>query len=161
MADGYLALVLHAHLPFVRHPEHEHFLEEEWLYEAISDTYIPLLDIFERLQRDSVPFRLTISISPTLAEMLEDPLLQSRYVRHVERLIELSRAEMDRNVGVPAIFNLAEMYHERYCRCLETFTGRYQKRLLQGFVNFQSQGYLELITSGATHGFLPLLQVVP
>ncbi len=161
MADGYLALVLHAHLPFVRHPEHEHFLEEKWLYEAISETYIPLLDIFDRLHRDGVPFRLTISISPTLAEMLEDPLLQNRYIRHLERLIELSRSEMDRNVGAPTLLQLAEMYHVRFRHCLETFTGRYQKRLLQGFIDFQSQGYLELITSGATHGFLPLLQVVP
>ena len=36
MARGYLALVLHAHLPFVRHPEHQYFLEENCLYEAIT-----------------------------------------------------------------------------------------------------------------------------
>ena len=38
---GYLALVLHAHLPFVRHPEENYFLEENWLFEAITETYIP------------------------------------------------------------------------------------------------------------------------
>jgi len=46
---GYLSLVLHAHLPYVRHPEHELFLEEDWLYESITETYIPLLKAFERL----------------------------------------------------------------------------------------------------------------
>jgi 1,4-alpha-glucan branching enzyme len=40
---GHVALILHAHLPFVRHPEHEHFLEEDWFFEAITESYIPLL----------------------------------------------------------------------------------------------------------------------
>ena len=46
MSHGYLAMVLHAHLPFVRHPEFDEFLEEDWLYEAITETYIPLLEVF-------------------------------------------------------------------------------------------------------------------
>ena len=46
--QGYLSLVLHAHLPFVRHPEHEAFLEESWLFEAITEAYIPLLQVLER-----------------------------------------------------------------------------------------------------------------
>ena len=47
--NGYLSFVLHAHLPYVRHPEHKEFLEEDWLYEAITETYIPLLEMFENL----------------------------------------------------------------------------------------------------------------
>ncbi len=50
MALGYLALVLHAHLPFVRHPESDFVLEEEWLFEAITETYVPLLQVFENLK---------------------------------------------------------------------------------------------------------------
>ena len=46
--EGYFALVLHCHLPFVRHPEHEHFLEENWFYEAVAETYLPLIDIADR-----------------------------------------------------------------------------------------------------------------
>ena len=87
MDKAYLAFVLHAHLPFVRHPEDEKFLEELWLHEAISETYLPLLRVFTRLEKDGVPFKLTLSISPTLAAMLEDELLQERYVRHVEALL--------------------------------------------------------------------------
>src|SRR5512135_3493684 len=79
---GYLALVLHGHLPFVRHPEHDQFLEEDWLYEAITETYIPLINVFEGLVRDGVDFRLTMSLTPTLISMLIDPLLQQRYLRH-------------------------------------------------------------------------------
>ncbi len=83
MASGYLCFVLHWHLPFVRHPEHPRFLEEDWLFEAISETYIPLLSVFERLEAEGVPFRLTISVSPTLAEMLRDGFLQYRYLSHL------------------------------------------------------------------------------
>ena len=63
---GYLALVLHTHLPYVRHPEHEDFLEERWLFEAITETYIPLIQVFENLATDQVPFKLTLSLTPPL-----------------------------------------------------------------------------------------------
>ena len=58
MANGYFALVLHAHLPFVRHPEDPTVMEEHWLYEAITGTYLPLLQTFEGLIADHVPFRV-------------------------------------------------------------------------------------------------------
>jgi 1,4-alpha-glucan branching enzyme len=93
---GYVLLVLHAHLPFVRHPEHARFLEEEWLYEAITETYIPLIDTFERLINEQVDFRITMSLTPTLISMLSDPLLQERYLRHINQLIELAHKEVER-----------------------------------------------------------------
>src|SRR3989338_1811025 len=96
MEKGYLSIILHAHLPYVRHPEHERFLEEEWLYEAITETYIPLIQAFDALVRDGVDFRITMSLTPTLLSMLTDHLLQTRYVRHLERLIQLSEKEMER-----------------------------------------------------------------
>lgn len=76
---SYQAIVLHAHLPYVRHPEHPTFLEEDWLFEAITETYLPLLDIMERLRRDGARFALTMSITPPLCEMLSDALLRERY----------------------------------------------------------------------------------
>src|ERR1700730_13257532 len=93
---GNLALILHAHLPFVRHPEHEHFLEEDWLFEAITESYIPLLQMMQRLVADRVPFKLTMSLTPTLCAMLQDQLLRERYVLHLDLLIDLSRREVER-----------------------------------------------------------------
>ena len=75
---GYLSLILHAHLPYVRHPEHTFALEEHWLYEAMTESYIPLLQMLDRLVEDGVEFRLALSITPTLISMLRDPLLQGR-----------------------------------------------------------------------------------
>ena len=88
MEKAYLSIVLHAHLPYVRHPEHERFLEEEWFYEAITETYVPLIMMFERLVNDKVKFRITMTLSPTLISMLSDNLLQERYLKHINKLIE-------------------------------------------------------------------------
>ena len=96
---GYLSVVLHAHLPFVRHPEYPSFLEEDWLFEAITETYIPLLRMMDRLWRDGVDFRLTMSLTPPLCEMLADELLQSRYLEHVGRLTELAQRVADDKRG--------------------------------------------------------------
>src|SRR6476660_364796 len=111
MPLGYLCLVLHAHLPFVRHPEHDAFLEEDWLYEAITETYVPLLDMTEGLEQDGVDWRLTMSVSPTLAAMLADPLLQSRYVRHLDNLLALTEKELERTRFQPEFHHLALMYN--------------------------------------------------
>ncbi|MCK5201706.1 MAG: DUF1957 domain-containing protein, partial [Spirochaetales bacterium] len=89
MSKGYLGFVLHAHLPFVRHPKYERFLEEDWLFEAISETYLPLLRMFTCLMSDGIKFKLTFSISPTLSAMLTDDLLMKRYIKYVENRIEL------------------------------------------------------------------------
>ena len=90
MAKGYLALVLHAHLPFVRHPEDPTVMEERWLYEAITGTYLPLVQVFEGLHADGVPYRITVSLSAPLIAMLTDDLLKERYAKHLDELIELA-----------------------------------------------------------------------
>ena len=158
---GYLCLVLHCHLPYVRHPEHENFLEENWLYEAITDTYVPLLRVMDGLVRDGVDFRLTITLSPPLISMLRDPLLISRFERHINKLIELASKETDRTRYQPEFHRLAEMYLERFLYTRHVFTQEYRYDLVGAFGRLQELGKLEIITCGATHGFLPLLSVVP
>jgi 1,4-alpha-glucan branching enzyme len=161
MPHGYLCFVLHAHLPYVRHPEFDDFLEEDWLYEAITETYIPLLDAFEALERDGTDFRMTMSVSPTLAGMLADPLLQYRYVRHLENLIALSAKEVERTRWQPEFHGLAQMYHGWFLHCRDVFVNHYGNNLLRAFRRFLDSGHLEILTCGATHAFLPLMKVNP
>ncbi|MBI5179158.1 MAG: DUF1957 domain-containing protein [Nitrospinae bacterium] len=158
---GYLSLVLHAHLPYVRHPEYEDFLEEDWLFEAITETYIPLINVFDSLVRDGVPFRITMSMSPTLVGMLTDPLLQDRYLRHINRLISLSEKEVERTRFQREFHELALMYHWKFTRAREIFEMRYGRNIIKAFKEFQDLGVLEVITVGATHGFLPMMESVP
>lgn len=158
MADhGYLMVVLHAHLPFVRHPEHPEFLEEDWLFEAITETYIPIIEMCERLVHDAVDFRLTMSLTPPLLSMLADPLLQDRYVAHISQLVELAEKEVDRTRWQPEFNRTAHMYLQRFRRTRWVFCDQYQKNLIPAFRKFMELGHLEIITCNATHGYLPLM----
>ena len=102
---GYVSFVLHAHLPFVHHPESEDYLEEQWLYEAISETYIPLLLNFQKLVDEKVDFRFTMSLTPPLLNMLDNEMLQQRYIKYLEKHIELSEKEIVRTKDNPRIIN--------------------------------------------------------
>lgn len=153
---GGLALVLHAHLPFVRHPEHPRFLEENWLFEAITETYLPLLQIMEGWWRDGLATRLTLTLSPTLCAMLRDPLLQDRYEQHLAGLLELAEKETHRTRWEPATLALAEMYLARF-RGLQAYYEQLGRDVVGAFRRFQEQGRLEIITCAATHALLPLL----
>ena len=159
MPLGYLCLVLHAHLPFVRHPEFDDFLEEDWLYEAITETYIPLLDVMDGLERDGADWRLTMSVTPPLAAMLADPLLQYRYVRHLDNLINLCNKEVERTKWQPEFHHLAYMYLHHFLKCRDIFVKQYGNNLLNGFKRFFDAGKLEIITCGATHGFFPMMDI--
>jgi len=159
MERGYLAIVLHAHLPFVRHPEYADALEEYWLYEAITDTYLPLLFVLESLVEEEIDFRLTLSITPTLASMLADPFLQSRYLYRLERLIELGEREVKRTRSEPELNALARMYYQKLLEVHEAFVNRYHRNLVLAFKRLQEVGLVEIIASAATHGYLPLLSV--
>ncbi|MBD3379466.1 MAG: DUF1957 domain-containing protein [Candidatus Omnitrophica bacterium] len=157
MAKGYLALVLHAHLPYIRHPEHESFLEENWLFEAITDTYIPIIKACDNLIDDNVDFRLTISLSPTLICMLRDDVLVSRYHRHLDKLISLAESEVERTRGDERVNRLSRMYLDRFREAKYIFSDKYGNDLTRAFKKFQDLGKVEVITCCATHGFLPLM----
>jgi 1,4-alpha-glucan branching enzyme len=157
MTQGYLAIILHAHLPLVRHPEQPSFLEEEWLFEAITESYLPLISMLSQIAADQVPCRLTLSISPTLAEMLNDPLLQSRYLDYLSLRIELTKKEIIRTKRFPQFLPLARMYWTLYSRARRTFEEHYGRNLLKAFGALQQQGIVELITCPATHPFIPFV----
>jgi 1,4-alpha-glucan branching enzyme len=158
MSSGSLALILHAHLPFVRHPEHEHFLEEDWFFEAVTESYIPLLRMMQRLVDDRVPFKLTFSITPTLCAMLQDKLLRQRYERHLDLLIDLTAREQRRNRAHPKLRELADFYFELFSENRRLFVDEWKCGLLSVFRDLRNTGGLEIIASAATHGVLPILQ---
>ncbi len=158
MSYGTLSLVLHAHLPFVRHPEHDEFLEEDWLFEAMTETYIPLLAAYEHLVNDGCRFQITMSVTPPLAEMLADPLLQSRYQRKLDKMQDLAEREVSRTSAKSQqqFQEAALMYRDKLAEARHIFN-EWDGNLVKGFRAFQDQGVLEVITCGATHGFLPLM----
>jgi len=157
MEKGYLAFVLHAHLPFVHHPEFPDFLEEDWFYEAVTETYIPLLRTFQNLNDAGIHYRLTMSLSPPLLSMFKDSLLQQRYLRKIENLIELADKEVERTRWLPQFQEVALMYRDHFRFCHYFFAEKYRCDLTQAFKDAESSGNIEFTTCGATHGFMPLM----
>ncbi len=155
MKKGYLAIVLHSHLPFVKHPEEEYFLEENWLYEAITETYLPLYIVFNKLKNEGIKYEITMSVTPPLMNMLSDPLLSERYVRYLKNRIELVKSEIKRrdNKKESEILNF---YLDRFLMLSDLFENELGLNVLSGFKKLQEEGFLEIITCSATHEILPL-----
>ncbi|WP_148882708.1 1,4-alpha-glucan branching protein [Thermococcus aciditolerans] len=149
---GYFTFVLHTHLPYVRKHGKWPF-GEEWLYEAMSETYLPLLMEFERLLSSGVRFQLVINITPVLAEQLADDYIKAEFERYLTRKIETTEEDLK-----------SGKYDERavkasldHFRKVYDYWGAINGDIVGKFREFQDAGYIEVITSAATHGYLPLL----
>jgi 1,4-alpha-glucan branching enzyme len=158
---GFFSLILHAHLPFVRHPERREATEEDWLFEAITEVYLPLLDALARLRSEGCAPRLTLSVSPTLCEMLSDDLLRARYSRHLDNLLALAGKELARTFREePQSHPAARLNHENLRAAKRLWEETCARDLLRAFGGLQDAGALEIITCAATHGLLPLVSTV-
>jgi len=154
MADGDLALVLHAHLPYVRSGE-AGSLEEDWYFQALQECYLPLLEMLEAAAADpSQDPRLTMGVSPTLLSLLCDAELNARFVPWLDlRLQLLQEAPASLADAAADLAGRLEAARDQFLAC--------QGDVLPRLRALQRQGVLDLITCGATHGYLPLLREVP
>ena len=153
-ASGDLAIVLHAHLPYVRSSE-PGSLEEDWYFQALQECYLPLLAVLEAAAADPAQHpRLTLGLSPTLLSLLADRVLNARFLPWLAirlALLEHAPAELEQ----PARDLAAQL--KATASQWEACNGE----LVPRFSRLQQQGVLDLITCGATHGYLPLLRAVP
>jgi 1,4-alpha-glucan branching enzyme len=155
---GAFTFVLHSHLPYARQAgmwPHG----EEWVHEAIADTYIPILDALYELVEDGVRFKLTIGITPILAEQLADPSIIEHFIQYAAQRAAWASSDVQRfeEQGNKEARELAKFYHHWYARHLTNFRDRYNSDILGAFRKLQDEGYVEVATSAATHGYLPLL----
>lgn len=157
---GRLCFVLHAHLPYVRHPECERCLEEVWFFEALTECYLPLLGVFERLAADGLGVGVGWSVSPVLLHLLGDGLMRARYEAHMERLIELAQREQVRLRGEPEEA-LAAHYEAHFRETLRRYREVYKGDVLGALQALEEAGVIELMTTSATHAYLPLFAHQP
>jgi len=154
---GYFAFVLHSHLPYVvGHGRWPH--GAEWLHEATAETYIPLLKVFHRLVSEGIRPGVTIGITPVLQEQLKDPRFKSGFKEYVQNKIQSAiddQKEFSR-LGFQNREKVAKMW-ERFYRGTWEFFESVNEDILGEFKKLQDGGYIEIITSAATHGYLPLL----
>jgi 1,4-alpha-glucan branching enzyme len=155
---GAFTFVLHSHLPYARQAgmwPHG----EEWVHEAIAETYLPLLNALSDLEEEGVPYHLTIGITPILAEQLADPLIVDHFVHYAAERAAWAGKDVDRfeQSGETAMRDLARFYHHWYARCLTSFQDRFRRDLIGAFKGLQDRGRIEIATCAATHGYLPLM----
>jgi 1,4-alpha-glucan branching enzyme len=155
---GYFVLVLHTHLPYVvGHGRWPHGMD--WLNEAASECYIPLLNVFNELRNEGVNFKVTINISPILAEQLASREFAEEFLQYLDMRINL--AEEDevefKRTGRKNLAKVAKFWKEFYSEIKRNFIDTYHTDLLSAFRSLQDSGHIEIITCAATHAYLPLL----
>lgn len=158
--SGAFTFVLHSHIPYARLAGRWPH-GEEWIHEAASETYIPLLQTLYDLKDEGVNFRLTIGLTPVLAEQLADPLVLEHFTQYLDSRIVAAQQDMA-YFEWPETANghlryLAGWYKESYEKIKSDFEGRFNRDLIGAFRRLQDEGYIEIITSAATHAYLPLL----
>lgn len=201
-AIGAFTFVLHSHLPYARLAGRWPH-GEEWIHEAASETYIPLLQTLYDLKEEGVPYKLTVGITPILAEQLADALVLDHFDQFLDERIEAAtkdiayfsgqpvntpravQAEVTPATSVveaevetddddlsasdeayiastegtadPHLRYLAEWYKSWYESIKKAFNQRFDRDIIGAFRQLQDEGFIEITTSAATHGYLPLL----
>jgi len=155
--SAYLSITLHAHLPYViHHGTWPH--GQEWLHEAVAETYLPLLGVLRRLERDGLSLKANLSLSPVLLEQLRHPTFVEEFPKYIERKLVYAREDENyfRQNGEQRFAETAVFWQQFYDRTLREFYDL-DRNLVAAFRHFQDAGAIDIITSAATHGYLPLL----
>jgi 1,4-alpha-glucan branching enzyme len=177
-ALGAFTFVLHSHLPYARLAGRWPH-GEEWLHEAACETYIPLLQTLYDLKDAGIRFRLTLGITPILGAQLADPDVLQHFDEYLDQKIAAARRDMDYYEGKPIDISgilggsavvegrpnpadphlryLAEWYKNGFESIKKAFNQRFNRDIIGAFRRLQEDGYIEIITSAATHAYLPLM----
>ena len=158
MKKGAFTFVLHSHLPYSRKAGRWPH-GEEWLHEGILETYLPLLNALYDLKDESCPFKLTLGMTPVLVEQLDDELILAHFRVYIEDKIKRATADISRfeKESQGHLAYLAKFYLEHYRYLLKSFENRFGGRIIAPLKKLQDEGNLEILTSAATHAYLPLL----
>ncbi|MBR1424449.1 DUF1957 domain-containing protein [bacterium] len=162
MALGQFVFMLHSHLPFYRKAGMWPFGEEN-LYECMAETYVPLVNaISELYYEEGIKAKLTVGITPILAEQLNDEHLQRGFVEYLDEKIKSVSEDLERYPDEKVPYSqhlkyLAKYYFDWYSNIKDSFVNKYGMDLIAQFKKLQDLGCIEITTSGATHGFSPLL----
>jgi len=154
---SYFAIILNAHLPYVvNHGTWPHGME--WLHEAVAETYLPLLRVLGNLERDGVPANFSINLSPILLEQLAHPLFRAEFPKYVARKIVAAREDEAYFLqsGDVTLADTARFWSHFYTTAQTEFNAL-DGEIVRGFRHFNDAGLIEVLTSAATHGYLPLL----
>jgi 1,4-alpha-glucan branching enzyme len=150
-------LALHSHLPYVlNHGRWPH--GSDWLCEAAVDTYLPLVEALDALAEEGVAAPLTVGVTPILANQLAHPAFGTELAAFLtQRLGACDEAEEAFSAsGEDHLIPLVGYWRERHRR-LRRLIARLDGDVVGALARHADEGRIELLSSAATHGFLPLL----
>lgn len=158
MANKYFCLVLHSHIPFVlAHGSWPHGMD--WLYEAAAETYLPLLDVLQRLVQEGVSPQVNISFTPVLADQLKNENFIFGFSDYLKMKIEI--AQRDRlyfeKTGNSELLSLTRFWEKWYQKLYTDFLEKHGRDIIHSYRILQEEGQVEILTSAATHSYCPLL----
>jgi 1,4-alpha-glucan branching enzyme len=155
---GTFVLALHSHLPYARGAGRWPH-GEEWIHEAVLGTYLPLLVLLHDLRDAGVPYRIVIGLTPILIEQLADRDINIRTLEYIDDQVVRARKDLRRfsDADDRAHAALADFYVVSYGRLREAYRTRFGQNLVGAFADLAKTGHVEILTSAATHGYLPLL----
>lgn len=162
--DGQLIFALHAHLPYLSCEGQSSTPAERvrlaWIFEALTETYLPLIDVLERQEGTETPC-LTLCLSPTLLYMLENPRVQELYMEYLNQRIEFAKQEEVRLGSDKAFSALPFFYEQRFIAIRELWkrVSSLPGGVCQVFRKLASNGIVELMATTATHIYLPAYQM--
>ena len=152
--QGRLALVLHAHLPYVRKNE-KNSLEEDWLFQALIECYIPLLQVIESSKAENPNnTKLTISLSPTLLSLLQNQQIKETFPSWI-------KTRLDFLYDLPIREKIASKFLVRNINDKYLYWKNCSGDLIERFKILNESGNLDILTCAATHGYLPILRENP
>ncbi len=159
MPGGSVAFVLHSHLPWFRR-NGVFPVGEEWLFQSWSESYLPLLDVLDRLAADGHRDVLTLGITPVLAEQMADPYLMREFHGWLgRRLLDLQWTMSAAPAHDKAVLGEVWAHHwRRQSRLLAQLQdGILTTGLVAPFARLADAGVIELLGGPATHPYLPLM----
>lgn len=154
---GSLCIVLHGHLPYVlHHGSYPH--GEAWLYEAAAETYLPLLDMIGECALLNARPAVTIGLTPVLLEQLAHEDFKSGFAAYLTERAQ--RAESDQKEfeksGAPHFAYLAGQCVKWFQDRLAHFD-RIKRDIPAEFSHRFREGHIQILTSNATHAYMPLI----
>jgi len=129
------------------------------LNEAVAETYLPLLRMLHRLRGEGPLPKLVLSLTPVLLEQLAHPSFKDGFKHYLNLRIEAARKDQAefRRLREDKLLGLALFWESFYVQVLRDFITLWDQDLVGAFRDLQRQGAIEIMTSAATHGYLPLI----
>src|SRR5690606_33381649 len=129
-----------------------------WLYEAAAETYMPLLAMVDECVFFNAVPKVTMGLTPVLLEQLAHEDFKKGFEHYLDDRIKRARSDRGdfERMGDGHSAYLATRWEQMYTDLLETFQ-KYDRDLPKAFAERAKRGYLEILTSNATHAYMPLL----